>query len=211
MDAPKAASPRRKRMSAQDRRAQIIAAARQVFVAQGLNGTRTRDIAAEAGINEALLYKHFASKEELFDAAVVEPLQDAVSRLTTTSTTPPAEHESSLDEMRERARLFIRDLALVMQDLAPLLGVMLFGGEEPASSHYRTSVDPLLKQIADVVRKNLGWWDHRSFDPDLVVRLIFGAVWFETASSRLESRTPDVDTIARELSTAVVLGLASEL
>ncbi|GAB3680116.1 hypothetical protein [Saccharopolyspora tripterygii] len=62
-----------------------------------------------------------------------------------------------------------------------------------------------------MVRKNLGWWDHRSFDPDLIVRLIFGAVWFETASSRLETRTPDVDTIARELSTAVVLGLASEL
>ena len=69
----------------------------------------------------------------------------------------------------------------------------------------------VVHEIADVVRTNLSWWDRRNFDPDLIIRLILGAVWFETASSRLESHTPDVDTVARELSTAVVLGLASEL
>jgi AcrR family transcriptional regulator len=45
----------RKRMASEQRREQILLAARTVFVKKGLDGARTRDIAAEAGINEAML------------------------------------------------------------------------------------------------------------------------------------------------------------
>lgn len=204
-----AKAPIRKRLSADERREQIVRAARAVFVKQGLGGSRTRDIAAEAGINEALLYRHFSSKEELFEAAVVEPLREAVAHLLRDSVTPPVDVETSREEMVERTRVFVLDLVTVMKEVAPLLGVMIFSGDATAAGHYKRSVAPIIKQVADVVRTNLGWWEHRDFDPDQLVRAIFGAIWFEATSARLQRRRLDAEHLARELADMVILGLAT--
>jgi AcrR family transcriptional regulator len=54
------------KLSAEERRKAIIAAARRVFAAKGFHGTTTRDLAQAAGVSEALLYRHFPTKEALF-------------------------------------------------------------------------------------------------------------------------------------------------
>ena len=64
-------APARQRLSAEDRRAAIIAAARTLFARNGFRGTGTSEIAAAAGCSEPVIYKHFASKHALF-AAVLE-------------------------------------------------------------------------------------------------------------------------------------------
>ncbi len=46
---------------------QILEAARTVFIRKGLEGARMQEIADEAGINKALLYYYFRSKEKLFN------------------------------------------------------------------------------------------------------------------------------------------------
>ncbi len=46
---------------------QILEAARIVFIKKGLEGARMQEIANEAGINKALLYYYFRSKEKLFN------------------------------------------------------------------------------------------------------------------------------------------------
>ena len=45
----------------------ILAAARKVFVRDGMAGARMQDIADEAGINKALLHYYFKNKEKLFE------------------------------------------------------------------------------------------------------------------------------------------------
>ena len=50
-------------------------AARIIFHQKGYAGTKTRDIAEEAGINLALLNYYFRSKEKLFGIIMVESLQ----------------------------------------------------------------------------------------------------------------------------------------
>ncbi len=50
----------------------ILAAARSVFMAKGLDGARMQDIADTAGINKALLHYYFRSKEKLFQKVFVE-------------------------------------------------------------------------------------------------------------------------------------------
>ena len=52
----------------------IKAAARKVFHQKGYAGTRTRDIAEEAGINHAMLNYYFRSKEKLFDIVMIETM-----------------------------------------------------------------------------------------------------------------------------------------
>lgn len=53
-------------------RQRILAAATEVFAAQGLDGARVDEIAERSGINKRMLYHYFGSKDELFAAVLVE-------------------------------------------------------------------------------------------------------------------------------------------
>ena len=62
----------RVRFTAQDRRQQILEVASRLFARQGFNGTTTRDIAQASRVNEALIFRHFPSKEDLYWAVIDE-------------------------------------------------------------------------------------------------------------------------------------------
>jgi len=64
-------------MSGPERRRQLLETARTVFARQGYRAT-TADVAAAAGVSEALVVKHFGSKERLFRAAILEPIGELV-------------------------------------------------------------------------------------------------------------------------------------
>jgi AcrR family transcriptional regulator len=53
----------------------ILQAAIEEFAARGAAGGRVDRIAAAASANKQLIYAHFGSKQELFDAAVVDQLE----------------------------------------------------------------------------------------------------------------------------------------
>ncbi|WMT89166.1 TetR family transcriptional regulator [Pelagibacterium sp. H642] len=55
---------------AQATRARLVAAARQAFSEHGYERTTVRQIAAEAGVNQALINRYFGGKEQLFAEAV---------------------------------------------------------------------------------------------------------------------------------------------
>ncbi len=56
------------RLSSEERREAIVEAVKGVFADKGFDGTTTRELAKAAGVSEALLYKHFPSKELLYAA-----------------------------------------------------------------------------------------------------------------------------------------------
>lgn len=58
------------RMSFEEREELILEAAGRLFSERGFRGTTTKDIANEAGVNEALIFKHCKSKEDLYTAAL---------------------------------------------------------------------------------------------------------------------------------------------
>jgi AcrR family transcriptional regulator len=51
-----------------DRRQDILAAAMELFAERGFRGTTTRDLASRAEVNEAIIFRHFKNKEELYRA-----------------------------------------------------------------------------------------------------------------------------------------------
>ncbi|GAA5768496.1 TetR/AcrR family transcriptional regulator [Streptosporangium roseum] len=65
-------------------RERIVDAAAQVMRTQGLARATTKEIARTAGCSEALLYKHFRAKEDLFLAVLQERLPGDLPRLLAT-------------------------------------------------------------------------------------------------------------------------------
>src|SRR5438552_564844 len=53
-----------------DRRQEIIASAMELFAKKGFRGTTTRDLATHAEINEAIIFRYFKTKEELYSAII---------------------------------------------------------------------------------------------------------------------------------------------
>ena len=80
------------RLSSSDRKKQILEVATELFARHGFDGVTTRQISDAAGITEAMVFRHFATKEELYSAILdhkaclhddVDPLQkvaDAIAR-----------------------------------------------------------------------------------------------------------------------------------
>jgi len=55
-------------MAGEERRLQILRVAMRLFSQRGFVGTTTKEIALAAGVSEAMVFRHFATKEELYSA-----------------------------------------------------------------------------------------------------------------------------------------------
>jgi len=60
------------RLTSEERCDSILKSARTVFSERGFHGTTTRELAVAAGISEALLFKHFPTKEAIYDAMLAD-------------------------------------------------------------------------------------------------------------------------------------------
>jgi AcrR family transcriptional regulator len=73
------ASRRGRRPGSPDTRAAILAAARELFAANGYGGTSIRAVAAAAGVDGALVHHYFGAKDDLFVAALELPIDPRVA------------------------------------------------------------------------------------------------------------------------------------
>ena len=80
----------------EERREQILDVASRVFARKGLAGTRIADIAAEGEMSQGLIFRYFASKEEVF-SAVVEKALESATRLAQAALQQPG---SPLEKLR---------------------------------------------------------------------------------------------------------------
>ena len=58
------------RLPASDRRRQLVETALDIFSRKGFGGTTTKEIAAAAGVNEAIIFRHFPTKQDLYNAVL---------------------------------------------------------------------------------------------------------------------------------------------
>jgi TetR/AcrR family transcriptional regulator len=58
------------RLPASDRRRQLLDTALDVFSRKGFQGTTTKEIAAAAGVTEAIIFRHFPTKQDLYNAVL---------------------------------------------------------------------------------------------------------------------------------------------
>jgi TetR/AcrR family transcriptional regulator len=58
------------RLPASDRRRQLVETALDFFSRKGFGGTTTKEIAAAAGVTEAIIFRHFPTKQDLYNAVL---------------------------------------------------------------------------------------------------------------------------------------------
>lgn len=90
-------------------REEIIAAARDVFVKEGL-GASIRDVAAVAGISEAAIFKRFSTKAALIVAAMAPPTPDLAALL------GPLDH----DDLRAGLVTTMENIVVFFRDMLPI-------------------------------------------------------------------------------------------
>lgn len=98
--------------SAHERFPEVIAAAVRVFTRDGYRTARMSDVAREAGMSEAALYRYVDSKEGLFVLAIrhallLEPVEELLSRAGTAEEFPLK--PPSLEEMVKHVREFVAE------------------------------------------------------------------------------------------------------
>jgi AcrR family transcriptional regulator len=147
-----AGAPRR-RLTAEARKSSILAAARRAFTETGdMNGTTIKLIAARSGISEGVIYRHFESKDQLFFEAVVEPLRKAVDDLV--AATELFDRDEPLTPERQLSGMtgLYKQLVATLEEVLPLLGLVLFGDPEVATRFYRENFSVAMDQLAQAWR-----------------------------------------------------------
>src|ERR1700757_4638 len=69
------------RMRAEGRRNQIVAVAAELFSQKGFRGTTTKEIADHAGVSEAIIFRHFTTKDDLYRAILDNKVKQATERM----------------------------------------------------------------------------------------------------------------------------------
>jgi AcrR family transcriptional regulator len=187
------------RLPAEERREQILDVAVQVFARQGFHGTSMNDVAEVAGVTKPVLYQHFESKRELFQA-----LLDAVGARMLNAI---REGTAEATDGRSRTELGFRSyFRWVAADHDAFM--LLYGGasrrDQEFSRAVRRVTNGMVQAIAPLIAADIDD-EHRLTLAHALVGLAEGA------SRRLVERGQefDPDEIARQVSDLAWAGLRS--
>jgi AcrR family transcriptional regulator len=165
----------RTRLTAEARRRSILEAARRAFSQTGdVNGTTIKVIAEQGGISEGVIYRHFESKEQLFYEAIVEPLREAVDDLVAASEV--VDRDQPLNPARQLQALnwLYRQLTSTLEEVLPLLGLVLFGDPKVAKRFYDEHFAGAMDRLADAWREVEDRYGFQFESPDISARAVMG-------------------------------------
>lgn len=161
------------RIPARDRRQQIMQVAMELFARQGFKGTTTRQIAQRARVNEAIIFRHFPSKEDLYWSIIDQKCRVSASR----------------DELKKKLEATDDDRALfshIAEDflqrnsedttLGRLLLYSALENHRLSRRFFRTYVAERYELLADRIRTRIGEGRFRTLDPLLAARGFLGMI-----------------------------------
>ena len=188
-------SAKRERLPQAERREQILLAARQVFLESGFTGARTREIADRAGITEAFLFRRFTSKEEMYQAAIEQPVAEAFDGLV-------ADIKQLGIDLGHDRQAFVQGVTELCLEFFKVWGAMnavaLFSELGMGRVFYQNVITPKLKRIRKVIADHAGV---PGVDKEVLRRAMFGGPWAIAFDHDLTGRQMDTEAIAAGLTT----------
>lgn len=186
----------KKRLTAAERRDQLLQVGRDVFARNGYESTSIEEVAQRAGVSKPIVYEHFGAKEGLYAAIVDREMDNLVQRVSN------AIAEGSSRERFEAAVLafmtYVKDepagfavltrdspnatarrgLTRVIDDLAERVGDIFRAGFERAG--FTPKVAPIYANaLVGMVTQVGQWWasEGRPFSVDHVARHVAALGW----------------------------------
>ena len=193
-----------------DNRARIVETAREMFAAHGYRGTTTRQIAASAGVAEPTLFRHFPSKAELFDVAVIAPVQDFMVDFVGKREGRPHGSRDPVEATRDFYGELYDELDRDARLLVALVAALAFDeSDTELAAQVRPTLQGLLTGLDEHFARE---FSDRGFGVDarLGLRVMFGMVlgvavhgdWLFAADER-----PSRDALVEEMTRLTVFGL----
>lgn len=187
----------RVRMTAAERREQLIAVSRELFASKGFEGTSVEEIAATAGVSKPVVYEHFGGKEGAYAVVVdreTRRLHDAVRAALTTEGAGARELLERgtmalldyIDECPDGFRILARDtssteptgtFASILSDIGAHVEDIL--GAQFARLGHDPQFAGLYSQalVGLVAQTGLRWLDHREPEKDVVASHLVNLAW----------------------------------
>lgn len=172
------------RMTGEDRRQQIVRIAMRRFSEKGFNGVTTRQIAAEAGISEAMIFRHFATKQELYSAIIDVKAKDIGAD----------EFWASMRELAKTRddRLFFETIIRHMiekdrQDFSfiRLLFFSALEGHELSELFFETRVQEIYGFLSEYIESRIREGAFRRVNPLLAARCLFSMPFLQLLTEEL--------------------------
>jgi AcrR family transcriptional regulator len=160
------------RLTGEERRRVIVEAAVALFSRKGFRGTTTKEIAETAGCSEATIFKHFATKEELYSAIL-----EAKSRIEETLA-KAAQAAASKDDIGVFRAVGLESLIRTEQDPS-LMRLLLFSALEGHNlSHlfFESKVRGLHEFLSGYIQDRIADGAFQPVDPLLAARGFVGMV-----------------------------------
>lgn len=134
------AKARRVRLSAAERREQLTRVAQEVYLELGIDRTSVLKVARAAGVNNATIYQHFSSTGELFEEAVLRPLDRILEE-------ELAAADIRMDGLDPSSRLaeMHASLSAIMSRLGEMLNAILFAKNDAGRQHFAGRLQPQLQ------------------------------------------------------------------
>lgn len=166
--------PAGRKLPAQQRRQQIIRVATELFSAKGFEGTTTREIAKAAGVSEAIIFRHFTTKEDLYAAIIDFLIQDCHEDFL-------VELQQTMDKKNDQAvfETVARQLLEAHREDPTLLRLLLFSGLEGhklSQLFMETQVRPFYQLLSNYVAKRTREGVFRKANSLVLVRCFMGMV-----------------------------------
>jgi AcrR family transcriptional regulator len=207
-DADPGRRPPRSRMTAAERREQLIATGRAVFAERGFDGTSIEEIATRARVSKPVVYEHFGGKEGLYAVVVdreVRCLLDMVETALTAGDARLLLEQAAfalldyIEQSSDGFRILARDspagsFVSIIGDVASRVEYILAGEFE--SRGFDTAVAPLYAQmLVGMVGTTGQWWlDARTYSKREVAAHLVNLAWHGLAGLQknptLRSRSP---------------------
>lgn len=163
---------------AQQKRTQILAAARQLFLQHGFAQTSTEAIRIEAGVSKETLYRYYSSKEDLFAAVLRQLTLEQLPKLQVKSAS--AHFESRVEIRAALLQLTHELLAVMMQpEYLALLRIVL--AETPRFPQlgelFRSTVpEQSLTSVAVLLHQMQDEGAEEPLDEEAAARMLLGAL-----------------------------------
>ena len=188
-------------MKGDERRAQILQTAVSLFSQRGFSGTTTKEIARAAGVSEAIIFRHFGSKDELWKAildakACVDPLHKY----------PWEENEALLKAMNERDdfsvfyELAIKAMTKHQADegFMRLLFYSALEGHELAERFFGDFVAKIYEFLGQYIEMRQQEGAMRNIQPKVVVRAFLGMLIHHSLNNILWDRNRRILAVSNE-------------